>query len=101
ELVLVGSRAVDVVGSDSARPGSVSVEGAGHSGNKLQIIENVAPVHGDLIELFAGDQGRGFARVGLKLDQPGVGRNGDFVGGRSDGEHQSAGAKFIGGVEHE
>ena len=80
-------------------PEVVAVKAADHAGNQLHVVEDVAAVHGDIIQLLAGDQVGAFAGVGLQLHLGGFGDDRHFFRGRAYGEGEFAGVQAIGGGE--
>src|ERR1017187_9677477 len=98
ELMLVGARAIDVEGVDSARAGGVTIDHARYAGDELQIVQHIAAVESDIVELFAADQVGALAGIRLQLDLADVGGDGHRFGGRSDHDYEFARVEFVGGA---
>src|SRR4029077_21096922 len=68
ELMLVGAATIDAEGIDSASPRGMTVKRARDAWNKFHVIQDIAAVDGDVIQLLAGDHVGALAGVGLKLN---------------------------------
>ena len=100
EFVLVGARAIDVVGIQAARGGLVCIERPRHSRDELHIVEHVAAVESDCIDLLPGDHIGTLARIGLQLHLANVRSDADGIGCCSNGQYQFAGVQFGSGTQH-
>jgi hypothetical protein len=98
--MLIGARSVNVVGVEASGARLVSIERAGHARDWFQIVENIATINGDVVQLLARDEVRTLARIGLQLDLAGVGS--DFYLGSDgpDGENQVAGIHLFRRVQN-
>ena len=79
----------------------MAVKDPGHAGNQLHVVQDVAPIDSDIVQLFAGDRVGALARIGLKLYLTAIGRDRNFIGGGPNVEHKITGVQFPSGAEHE
>ena len=98
ELVLVGARSVDVIGIETARARLVTIEQARDAGYQLHIIQHIAAVYGDVVELFVRDHVGTLAGVGLQLKLAGIGGDGHGFSVRPHCQHELAGVELVGGA---
>src|SRR5215469_1488403 len=93
ELALVRARAVYVVRviSSGARTMPVEQPSAARSPrNQLHVIEDIPPVHGNVVQLLGSNQVGPFTRTGLQLNLAGVGAHRHGFGGGANLNNQFA-----------
>ena len=100
-FVLVRARAINIERVQPARPRSMAIKDPGHTRDQLHVVQHVAPIDSDIVQLFAGDQVGALARIGLKLYLTAIGRDRYFIGGGPNVEHKITGIQFPSCAEHE
>ena len=99
-LVLVRARSVDVERVEAAGSRGMAVKHTGNSGHELHVVQHVAAIDGDIVQLLAGHDVGALSGVRLKLDLADVRSDRHLIRGRADRQHERAGIEFSRGIQH-
>ena len=99
EVDRVDAAAVDGQPAEVVPAGCLAIGGVDHARHQAQMPHVVAPLEGDLLDLFLADEAGALGAVGLDAGGFGLHRHGFAQG--TDLEHDRAQAQSLGGGEHD